>query len=99
MQKESRLKVHMLSFLARLPNSWFTKVQQVTINGTPDIIGCIHGVFIALELKSSSKADLTPLQEFNMNKIDKADGVAIVVHPDNFFEVTQRLKNIAINGG
>ncbi len=77
-----------------IPNSWFEKIQQKTIHGTPDFIGCINGLFIALEFKvGKNVAD--PLQEHKINKILACNGRAYVVYPENFNEVYQELLKIS----
>jgi len=59
-------------------------VQQVTINGTPDILLCCNGWFVALELKSDAKQVPSPLQEWNLSSIRAARGKAYSVHPGNY---------------
>lgn len=46
--------------------------------GIPDIIICYKGRFIALEVKTE-KGKTTALQDFNINKINKSGGTAVVV--------------------
>ncbi len=42
--------------------------------GVPDVIACLNGLFIALEIKAGSK--LTELQKYNINQIVLAGGIA-----------------------
>ena len=81
-----------------LPNTWFVKIQQVTLRGTPDFLLCVHGVFVALELKSSSAEKPTELQAYNLAKIAKAKGLALLVHPENWNEVYSCLHKVAQSG-
>lgn len=84
--------------LKALPNSWWEKIQQVVIRGTPDIIGCVSGVFVALELKMSEKAPIEPLQIHKLRKIEKAGGMAFIVYPENWEDVYMQLEILANMG-
>jgi len=69
----------------------FTKIQQVSISGTPDFIGCINGIYIELELKTSiGKASL--LQEVNLLKTLKNGGIALQVSPNNWTSIYAYLR-------
>lgn len=52
--------------------------------GTPDYLNCIDGVFVAIEYKKSIKDKPTELQKKNINDINKANGIAIVLRPETF---------------
>lgn len=67
-----------------LPRTWAEKIQQVSIRGTPDILGCMNGNFFAIELKRSPKAKIDPLQLHKLNAIDRAGGGAWIVNPENW---------------
>lgn len=71
---------------------WFTKTQQVAIRGTPDFIMCVGGMFVALELKRSSKLKADPLQSNNISKINEAKGIGLVVGPENWKKTLDVLK-------
>lgn len=95
MQKpETKFRKKFRKYLDEIPNSWFESIQQKTINGTPDILGCINGIFVALELKSSAKAPITPLQAFKIEAINAAGGCSAIVHPGNFKDVLEALRKI-----
>lgn len=49
--------------------------------GIADLVGCIAGVFVALEFKRSG-GKLTPRQQATLESIARAGGVAVVVSPD-----------------
>ncbi len=49
--------------------------------GVPDIIGCVGGRLVALELKTTSK--LTPLQDYTLKKAARAGAYAREVRPEN----------------
>lgn len=95
MQAESKFFKKVDDHLSHLPNSWFTNIQQVTINGTPDRLGCVAGKFVALEGKRSPKEKPTPLQKYNIERINIAGGYADVIHPENWAGIHDRLQKLA----
>ena len=48
-------------------------------SGVPDIVCCVNGKFLAIECKAGNNIP-TALQINEMSKIQRADGVALVVH-------------------
>jgi Holliday junction resolvase len=60
--------------------TWSNGVQR---EGVPDLLVCCHGHFIAVELKAE-KGRPSKLQLWNISKIREANGVAIVLYPDQF---------------
>ena len=84
--------------LKKLPNSWYESIQQVAIKGTPDILLCVAGTFVALELKADSKSKIDPLQVYKLDCIVKAGGIAFRVDRSNWDEVYSILKTIARKG-
>ena len=87
MQSETAFKNKVRAALKTLPGCWFVKTQQVAIRGTPDLLCCIGGRFVALELKRSQEAKADPLQAYMLAQIENAGGVAVVAHPDNWADV------------
>jgi len=81
--------------LKLLPNCVVMSIQQTSIRGTPDILMCLNGRFVALELKRSSTAPATELQRYNIQKLDEAGGFAKICYPENFEEIFEQLKEIA----
>jgi hypothetical protein len=51
-------------------------------NGVPDIVGCLNGVFFAIECKANGGRP-TALQLREINRINAAKGLAIVVDEDS----------------
>ena len=97
MQKETAFKIKVIKYLKTLPNTWFLKTQEVARSGTPDILAVINGSFVALELKTD-EGRVSKLQEYNLNKIAEAKGVALVVTPSNLDANIKILENIANSG-
>lgn len=81
---ETKFKEVFLRALRTLPNVWFEKVQQVGKRGTPDILACVNGRFVAIELKKDAKAKVDRLQEHKLNLIAQSGGMSFVAYPDNF---------------
>ena len=58
-------------------------------NGTPDILSCVNGYFLAIEVKAADGKP-TPLQLVKIDDIRNAGGFAFVVYPSGW----DRLKAI-----
>ncbi len=94
-QAETRFKELVLKNLRALPNVWVAKIQQLAKRGTPDLLCCIDGVFVAIELKRDGTCAPDPLQEWNLNSICESGGVAIVCYPENWEATFAFLKKMA----
>lgn len=62
--------------------------------GVPDFLVCYQGRFIGIECKAGGNTP-TKLQEYNMVRIWKSGGVAIVVNEDNVDNLSQSIRNFA----
>ena len=51
--------------------------------GVPDILACVDGHFLGIEVKASNGKP-SPLQIHNLRKIDDAGGFAVLLYPDQF---------------
>ncbi len=92
---ETRFKEYVIRDLKKLPNTWFSKIQQVAICGIPDFLMCINGKFIALELKASKKESPTPLQQWELESIAHSGGLAFITYPENWENTYEYLKDLA----
>ena len=95
---ETVFKERVKKDLEKLPKTWFVKIQQTTIRGIPDYLLCINGTFVALELKIET-GELSKLQDWNLQGIAHAGGMAIVVSPDHWYDVYDLLKELALTNG
>lgn len=59
--------------------------------GTPDIIACLNGKFIAIEVKRPGGV-VSALQEANIKLIEQAGGVALIVY--SLEETKQHLEKL-----
>jgi hypothetical protein len=93
MPLERDFKKRVLKDLATLPKTWCVKVQQVAVAGTPDILLCWHGLFVAMELKRSKSEHPTKLQAYTLGKIQAADGIALEANPENWQRIFMALRS------
>lgn len=80
---------------------WFVKYwsgnaqngRKFTKDGVPDLLVCIQGSFMAIELKAEGGKP-TELQLWNIEQIKKAGGYAFVLYPDQFEEFKKLIRSI-----
>lgn len=66
--------------------------NRMTKNGIPDLLCCVGGYFIGIEVKAQNGRP-SELQLYHCKKIREAGGFAFIVYPSGF----ERLKTI-LNG-
>lgn len=94
MKPETKFRTNKVDpFLKSLKNTMSFSIQQVSIHGDPDKILCVHGRFVAMELKAKG-GGLSKLQELKLGLVQKAGGIAIVANPDNWDYVKHYLSNL-----
>lgn len=57
--------------------------KQFTKNGIPDILACVNGYFVAIEVKAQNGKP-SELQIYTINEIRKSNGFAMVVYPSGW---------------
>lgn len=90
-RSETAFKEKVLKDL-RAEGAWPEKIQQVSKRGTPDILCCWNGRFVALELKRDEKAKVAKLQLVKLEDIREAGGIAELVWPANWGEVLEEIR-------
>ena len=55
-------------------------------SGVPDIVGCYRGRFFGIECKAGRNTP-TPLQQINLDDIEKQKGIALIVNEKNMHSV------------
>lgn len=95
---ETTFKEKVLADLAVLPKTWCEKIQQVALRGTPDILACINGHFVAIELKKDAKEKLDRLQLYKLQKIVEAGGTSILAYPENWKHTLEYLQSKYLKG-
>ncbi len=66
-------------------------------SGVPDIVGCVNGMFLAIECKAG-KGKLTALQANEIQSIRHAGGVAVVVNEENWDMVLPLVRELSLKG-
>ena len=61
--------------------------------GIPDLIACVNGRFVGIELKSE-KGKTSQLQEYNLRQIEKSGGISIVLKPSKFEVFKQSIEDL-----
>lgn len=85
---ENRLKKFLES-----EGCWFVKffANAYTKSGIPDLLVCCNGYFLGIEVKAPNGKP-SELQKLNVNKISDANGIAVVLYPDQFDEFKEMIK-------
>ena len=74
---------------------WFFKVHGSIFqpSGIPDILACINGTFVAIEVKRSKGGIVSPLQKAQIAKIKENGGIAGVASSmEEFLEILKEGK-------
>ena len=64
--------------------------------GTPDILACVNGYFVAVEVKAENGKP-SELQLHHIEQIKKAGGVAYILYPKDFEDFKEHME--ALKGG
>lgn len=78
---ESQLKTKALAWLRAQPETWVVKIHGGPMGsaGVPDLLCCVRGAFLAIELKSpTSTGKPTPSQAVVGTRIRAAGGLWLV---------------------
>ena len=75
--KESAIQKKIIAYL-NFKGCYSIKTITTNRSGSPDIICCYKGLFVALEVKAE-KGIVSKLQEYHLEQIKKSGGVAAVV--------------------
>jgi Holliday junction resolvase-like predicted endonuclease len=67
------------------------KIILASRRGTADIISCVNGYYVAIEVKSPGK-QLTDLQQYRQRCVQEAGGIYIVAH--TLEDVQQTIKEL-----
>jgi len=85
--EEAKVQTAIINWVTYL-GAWVVKTIATTKNGTPDILACLDGQFIGIEVKKpGGKPD--PLQRVQLRKIRESGGVAFST--DNLNEAKDQL--------
>ncbi len=78
--------------------TWVNKIERANERGCPDLLCCVRGVFLAIEIKEGTDR-VSPIQRAQMEKIAYAEGDAWVVRDFvdfkcKFFDLIGQLNDI-----
>ena len=85
MAQEKTFENKIKKFLSE-QGAWHIKYwagSQFTKSGIPDILSCVNGHFVAIEVKAQNGKP-SELQLHIINEIREAGGFAVVVYPSGF---------------
>jgi len=93
---ETQLKNKVIKALRKdWPAIWFYKAADKFTSGIPDLILCVGGRFVAIELKTLTGRK-RPLQEYTIKCINAAGGAGCVCR--SVEEVINFIKEVSRNG-
>lgn len=74
---------------------WFTKIWGggYQKSGIPDLILCVNGFFLSVELKAPT-GRASDLQKMNTARINRSNGIGIILFPDGFDEFKKIVKGV-----
>lgn len=97
--KEQDIQRKIIKYLESV-GAYVVKVVASNKSGTPDILACYRGIFLAIEVKRpETKTNVSELQEYNIKKIKEAGGVAIVSWDLDAVKATIDDINLMVIGG
>lgn len=84
------------AYLKGLPRTWFFKHWGggLAPAGIPDIIACINGRFVGIEVKAENGRP-SPLQLDKIASINESGGYGVIVKPSEWNELRAKLDEIA----
>ena len=77
---ENKIKAYLKSIGAYFMKTHGDRFSRV---GTPDIIACVNGHFVAVEVKAENGKP-SELQIHNIEQINKAGGCGVILYPKGF---------------
>lgn len=74
---------------------WFTKIWGggYQKSGIPDLILCVNGFFISVELKAPNGRP-SALQKMNTARINQSNGIGIILKPDGFEDFKKIMEGV-----
>lgn len=74
---------------------WYTKIWGggYQKSGIPDILCCVNGIMIAIEVKASNGRP-SELQKLNVKRINKSGGIALFLYPEGFEQFKNLIKEV-----
>ena len=78
--------------------AWFVKffANAYTSSGIPDILICLNGRFIGIEVKQE-KGNVSLLQKVHLRRIGEAGGIGILAYPSGYEKLKVLIDNLSLN--
>ena len=100
MQTKSREKNYENRIKAYLDKKecWFVKffANAYTSSGIPDILVCINGRFVRIEVKQETGRP-SLLQKVHLKRIGEAGGIGILAYPSGYEDLKKLIDNLCEN--
>ena len=87
---ENKIKSYLKSIGAYFIKTHGDRFSKV---GTPDILACVNGHFVAVEVKGE-KGKPSELQLYHIEQIQKAGGYGIILYPKDFEKFKKDVENL-----
>ena len=87
---ENKIKAYLKSIGAYFIKTHGDRFSRV---GTPDIIACINGYFVAVEVKAENGKP-SDLQLYHLEQIRKAGGNSFLLYPKDFEDFKKICENL-----
>lgn len=87
---ENKIKAYLKSIGAYFIKTHGDRFSKV---GTPDIIACVNGQFVAVEVKAENGKP-SELQLYHLEQIRKAGGNSFLLYPKNFEKFVNFCENL-----
>lgn len=77
---------------------WYVKTISTGFQraGIPDLIACVNGRFVAIEVKGESGRP-SELQKYELDQIKKSNGIGFLLYPKDFENFTKIMQNMLTN--
>ena len=89
---ENKIKAYLKSIGAYFIKTHGDRFSKV---GTPDIIACIKGKFVAIEVKAENGKP-SELQHYHIQQINNAGGYAVILYPKDFEQFKQDINTFLV---
>ena len=94
-QKEETLFQNRVQNYLKAKKWKYIKVQQIALIADPDLVVCVGGRYVELELKASIKSRVEKLQVHKLSLTNKGGGYGLLVYPENWDAVKIFLGNLS----
>lgn len=97
---EKQFENEIKKFLSELPKTWFFKYWAGPMSkaGIPDIIACVGGTFVAIEVKGPNGRP-SELQKRNIRLINECGGISYILYPHKFESFKKDILDLLQEGG